>query len=76
MKTALSIFHALLCLVLIAVVLMQHRKQGGFGGIFGGGSQADNMNSANQWQRFTVLTKITVVVTTLFMVTSVALVLS
>lgn len=76
MKTALSIFHALLCVILIAVVLMQHRKQGGFGGIFGGGSQADNMASASQWQRFTVLTKITVVVTTLFMVTSVALVLN
>ncbi|MCF4152680.1 preprotein translocase subunit SecG [Dethiosulfovibrio sp. F2B] len=73
MKTTLAIVHILLCLVLMAVVLMQHRKQGGFGGIFGGGSQADM--GSNQWQRFTGLTKITVVVTTLFMVTSVALVI-
>ncbi|NCC95792.1 MAG: preprotein translocase subunit SecG [Synergistales bacterium] len=74
MKTALAIVHILLCLVLISVVLMQHRKQGGFGGLFGGGSQADV--SSNQWQRFTALTKITVVVTALFMLTSVFLVVS
>lgn len=74
MKIAISLLHVVLCLILMAVVLMQHRKQGGFGGIFGGGSQAD-MSGSNQWQRFTALTKITVVVTTLFMITSVALVI-
>lgn len=72
MKTALTVVHVLLCIVLISVVLMQRRKQGGFGGVFGGGSQADM--TANQWQRFTGLTKITVVVACLFMVTSIALV--
>ncbi|PIE54795.1 MAG: preprotein translocase subunit SecG [Dethiosulfovibrio peptidovorans] len=74
MKIAISLLHVVLCLILMAVVLMQHRKQGGFGGIFGGGSQAD-MSGSSQWQRFTALTKITVVVTTLFMITSVALVI-
>lgn len=72
MKTALTVIHVLLCILLISVVLMQRRKQGGFGGVFGGGSQADM--SASQWQRFTGLTKITVVVAALFMITSVVLV--
>ena len=73
MKTFLGIIHILLCLALSGVVLLQQRKQGGFAGIFGGGTQADMGGS--QWQRFTGLTKITVVLTGLFMVTSIILVL-
>ncbi len=73
MKIALALVHIVLCLVLIAVVLMQPRKQGRFGGIFGGGTQADF--GANQWQRFSSLSKVTVVVCGLFMVTSLALIL-
>lgn len=73
MKTFLGIVHILLCLALSGVVLLQQRKQGGFSGIFGGGTQADMGGS--QWQRFTGLTKITVVLTGLFMVTSIILVL-
>jgi preprotein translocase subunit SecG len=49
MKIILSLVHVLLSLALMAAVLLQHRKQGGFGGVFGGGTQAD----AGQWQRFT-----------------------
>ncbi|MBP9027842.1 MAG: preprotein translocase subunit SecG [Aminivibrio sp.] len=73
MKTFLGIIHILLCIALSGVVLLQQRKQGGFAGIFGGGTQADMGGS--QWQRFTGLTKITVVLTGLFMVTSIILVL-
>ena len=73
MKTFLGIIHILLCIALSGVVLLQQRKQGGFSGIFGGGTQADMGGS--QWQRFTGLTKITVVLTGLFMVTSIILVI-
>lgn len=73
MKTFLGIIHILLCIALSGVVLLQQRKQGGFAGIFGGGTQADMGGS--QWQRFTGLTKITVVLTGLFMVTSIILVI-
>ena len=74
MKIALSIIHVILCVILIATVLMQPRKQGRFGGIFGGGTQADF--GASQWQRFTTLSKVTVVVCGLFRVSSVALILA
>ena len=71
MKVFLSLIHVVLSVLLMAVVLLQHRKQGGFGGAFGGGTQAD----AGQWQRFTGLTKLTVVLAALFMVTSTLLAL-
>jgi preprotein translocase subunit SecG len=71
MKTFLSLIHVVLSVVLMAVVLLQHRKQGGFGGVFGGGTQAD----AGQWQRFTSLTKLTIVLAGLFMLSSVLLIL-
>ncbi len=73
MKTFLGIIHIILCIALSGVVLLQQRKQGGFAGIFGGGTQAD---MTGQWQRFTGLTKITVILTGIFMVTSIILVLS
>lgn len=71
MITFLSIVQILLSIALIAVVLLQHRKQGGFSGVFGGGTQAD----AGQWQRFTALSKLTVVLAVLFMFLSVMLVM-
>jgi preprotein translocase subunit SecG len=71
MKTFLSLIHVVLSVALMAVVLLQHRKQGGFGGVFGGGTQAD----AGQWQRFTSLTKLTIVLAGLFMLSSVLLIL-
>jgi preprotein translocase subunit SecG len=71
MKTFLSLIHVVLSVILMAVVLLQHRKQGGFGGVFGGGTQAD----AGQWQRFTSLTKLTIVFAGLFMLSSVLLIL-
>ncbi len=71
MRTFLSIIHIVLSVVLMVVVLLQHRKQGGFGGVFGGGTQADT----GQWQRFTGLTKLTVVLAGLFMLTALLLAL-
>ena len=69
MKIFLGVAHIVLSIVLMIVVLLQHRKQGGFSGIFGGGTQAES----GQWQRFTGLTKLTVILATLFMLTSLAL---
>ena len=74
MKTFLGVVHILLCLALTGVILLQQRTEGGFSGIFGGGTQADM--GASQWQRFTGLTKLTVILTAVFMVTSVVLVLA
>jgi preprotein translocase subunit SecG len=70
-KTLLSLIHLALCVLLMVVVLLQHRKQGGFGGAFGGGTQAET----GQWQRFTGLTKLTVAIAALFMLSSLLLIL-
>ena len=69
MKTFLSVIHLVVCVMVIVVVLLQHRKQGGFGGAFGGGTQADS----GQWQRFTGLTKLTIVLFALYMLASIFL---
>jgi len=50
---------------------MHKRKQGGFAGIFGGGTRAD----MGQWQRFNELTKITVVIFIIYILLSAVLVL-
>lgn len=71
MKVFLSLVHIVFCIALMAVVLLQQRKSGGFSGVFGGGTQADT--AGGQWQRFTLLTKVTVVLTVLFMVSAVIL---
>ena len=70
MRVLLSIVHIIVALFMVFVVLLQQRKQGGFSGVFGGGTQADS----GQWQRFTPLTKITIVLASVFMVTSFLLV--
>ena len=71
MKMFLSLIHIVLCVILTVVVLLQRRKQGGFGGAFGGGTQSE----VGQWQRFTGLTKLTVVLAGLFMANSLLLIL-
>ena len=70
MRVLLSIVHIIVALFMVFIVLLQQRKQGGFSGVFGGGTQADS----GQWQRFTPLTKITIVLASVFMVTSFLLV--
>ena len=66
MKIILSCVHIIVSLFLVVAVLVQQRKQGGFSGVFGGGTQADS----GQWQRFTPLTKITIALAGIFMLTS------
>ncbi|MBP8984510.1 MAG: preprotein translocase subunit SecG [Syntrophobacterales bacterium] len=71
-KVFLTVVHVIVSIAVMAVILMQQRKQGGFTGVFGGGTQAD---AAGQWQRFTLLTKATIVLTAVFLATSLILVI-
>jgi preprotein translocase subunit SecG len=68
-KILLGIIHILVCLALIAVVMMQHRKSGGFTGAFGGGGTQADMSGT--WQRMSGLTKVTAVLMGAFMVISI-----
>jgi preprotein translocase subunit SecG len=65
-KVILEIVFILLCFALMCVVLMQHRKSGGFTGSFGGGGTQMDL-SGGSWQRMTSMTKITVVLVAVFM---------
>ena len=71
MRVLLSIVHIIVAILMMVLVLVRQRKQGGFTGVFGGGTQAD----MGQWQRFSGPTKITVVLAAIFMITSLCLVL-
>ena len=66
MRTLLALIHIVVSVMMIFAVLIQQRKQGGFSGVFGGGTQADT----GQWQRFTSLTKMTIILAVIFMLTS------
>lgn len=69
-KIVLTVLHVIVCIALIAVVMMQHRKSGGFTGSFGGGgTQADMGGGA--WQRMTGLTKLTAALIGVFMLLSI-----
>jgi preprotein translocase subunit SecG len=71
-KFFISILFVVLCVGLMAVILLQHRKSGGFSGSFGGGGT--QMDTSGSWQRMTSMTKITVIMTALFMIVSIVLV--
>jgi preprotein translocase subunit SecG len=73
MGMVIAILFLILCAALMAVILMQHRKSGGFSGSFGGGGTQMDM-SGGSWQRMTTITKITVALTAVFMVLSLILV--
>jgi preprotein translocase subunit SecG len=73
LKIVFGLIHIALCVALIGVIMLQHRKSGGFQGIFGGGTQADM--AGGQWQRLTAMTKVTVGLMGLFMAMSLVLVL-
>jgi preprotein translocase subunit SecG len=72
MRNVISVLFLLLCAGLILVILTQHRKSGGFSGNFGGGGTQMDM-SGGSWQRMSTMTKITVVLTAVFMVLSLVL---
>ena len=61
------------CVALIAVVMMQKRKTGGFTGAFGGGGTQADMSGT--WQRMSGLTKITAGLMAAFMIISIIQVL-
>lgn len=69
MRIFIGILHILVCLALIAAVLFQQRKSGGFTGAFGGGGT--QMDNSGTWQRMTSLTKVTSLLVAAFMVLSV-----
>ncbi|AFM22305.1 MAG TPA: preprotein translocase subunit SecG [Acetomicrobium flavidum] len=73
MFVVIACLHLLVSVALIGVIMLQRRKQSGFAGVFGGGTQADM--SSGQWQRLSGLSKVTVLLLSLFMVTSLVLVL-
>ncbi|MDR0764882.1 MAG: preprotein translocase subunit SecG [Synergistaceae bacterium] len=73
MKNVISVLFLLLCVGLILAILSQHRKSGGFSGSFGGGGTQMDM-SGGSWQRMTMMTKITVVLTAVFMALSLVLI--
>ena len=57
MKILIGILHILVCVALIGVIMMQHRKSGGLTGSFGGGGTQADMGGA--WQRMSSLAKVT-----------------
>lgn len=72
MKILLSVVFVALCIALMGVILLQHRKSGGFTGNFGGGGT--QMDTSGSWQRMNSVTKITVVLTGAFMLIALVLV--
>jgi preprotein translocase subunit SecG len=66
MEKVISILFLILCIAIIAVILTQRRKSGGFSGSFGGGGTQMDAPGAT-WQRMTPLEKITCVLMALFM---------
>jgi preprotein translocase subunit SecG len=73
MKIFLSLVYLALCIGLMGIILLQHRKSGGFSGNFGGGGTQMDM-SGGSWQRMTSMTKITVAMAGAFMLFSIILV--
>ena len=73
MRILLGVIHILVCVALIAVVMMQKRKTGGFTGAFGGGGTQADMSGT--WQRMSGLTKITAGLKAAFMIISIIQVL-
>ncbi|MDO5562608.1 MAG: preprotein translocase subunit SecG [Synergistaceae bacterium] len=69
MKILVGVLHLLVCFALMAVVLMQHRKSGGFTGSFGGGGTQADTNGT--WQRMSSLTKATICLIAAFMLLSI-----
>ncbi len=69
MRILLGVIHILVCIALIAAVMMQKRKTGGFTGAFGGGGTQADMSGT--WQRMSGLTKITAGLMAAFMAISI-----
>jgi protein translocase, SecG subunit len=71
MYTVILILHAIVCIGLILVVLLQAGKGGGISGLFGGGGGSDQLFSASTGMAF--IKKVTAVMAIIFMLTSLSL---
>ncbi len=69
MYTLFYILHILICILLITSILLQLGQIGGFGGIFGGGT--DQIFSTSSGSIF--MKKVTIVLAVLFVVTTICL---
>jgi preprotein translocase subunit SecG len=67
LKTIAAIFFLFLCAALVGMILLQHRKSGGFSGSFGGGGTQMDV-SGGSWQRMNQMEKITGVLVAVFLV--------
>ncbi len=74
MRIVFSVLQIVLGVALMGAVLLQQRKTGGFSGVFGGGTQADM--AGGQWQRFTTLTKLSIILIALFLANSLLIVVA
>ncbi|MDZ7641795.1 MAG: preprotein translocase subunit SecG [Desulfurivibrio sp.] len=70
MQTILIVFHVLICLLLIAIILLQHGKGASIGASFGSSSSQTVFGTEGPMP---LMNKITTTVAIFFMVTSVAL---
>jgi preprotein translocase subunit SecG len=73
MTIVVDVLFIILCVAIMAIIMSQHRKSGGFTGAFGGGGTQMDMTQGS-WQRMTTMTKITVAVTAVFLVASLVVV--
>lgn len=73
LKILFGVLHLFVCAALIGVVMIQHRKSGGFTGAFGGGGT--QMDNSGTWQRMTSLTKVTTCLMFAFMILAIIQVL-
>jgi preprotein translocase subunit SecG len=73
MVNVVAVLFLILCVVLVAIILLQHRKSGGFSGSFGGGGTQMDL-SGGAWQRMSSMTKVIVGLTAVFMILALILV--
>lgn len=73
--TLFTVLHIVVCVLLIAVVLLQEGKDPGMKSITGGSSDSDSFFSKNSGRtKASVLAKVTTVISILFLITTVALI--
>ncbi len=70
MITFIIVIHIVVCVILIALVLVQAGKGGGLGGLFGGGGMSQSLFGVRTG---TFLTRLTTVLAIIFMLTSLSL---
>lgn len=75
MTTLFTVLHIVVCVLLIAVVLLQEGKDPGMKGIVGSSGDSDSFFSKNSGRtKASVFAKVTTVISILFLITTVALI--